>query len=60
MLEDANFTFSIMSSLCKENLHNYDKLLKTGQKKIYGRLADVLLFFSLDIFQSNKFIEVGI
>ncbi|MEN8137821.1 MAG: Crp/Fnr family transcriptional regulator [Bacteroidota bacterium] len=56
MLDNAEFTYKIMSSLCKENLHNYDKLLKQGQKKIYGRLADALLFFSEDIFDNNKFI----
>lgn len=55
MLENAEFTYKIMSSLCKENLHSYDKLLKQGQKKIFGRLADALLFFSEDIFESTKF-----
>jgi len=55
MLENAEFTYEIMSSLCKENLHNYDKLLKQGQKKIFGRLADALLYFSEDIFYDKKF-----
>lgn len=56
MLENANFTYEIMASLCKENLHNYDKLLKQGQKKIFGRLADALLYFSEDIFENDEFI----
>ncbi|MCK5824442.1 MAG: Crp/Fnr family transcriptional regulator [Ichthyobacteriaceae bacterium] len=56
MLGDAKFTYEIMSSLCKENLHNYDKLLKQGHKKIFGRLADALLLFSEEIFESNKFV----
>jgi|LGVD01.1.fsa_nt_gb CRP-like cAMP-binding protein len=55
MLENADFTYKIMSSLCKENLHNYDKLLKQGQKKIFGRLADALLYFSEDVFENKKF-----
>ncbi len=55
MLDNAEFTYKIMENQCKENLHNYDKLLKQGQKKIFGRLADALLFFSKDIFESNKF-----
>ncbi len=55
MLENAEFTYKIMESQCKENLHNYDKLLKQGQKKIFGRLADALLYFSEDIFENKKF-----
>lgn len=55
MLDNAEFTYKIMSSMCKENLHNYDKLLKQGQKKIFGRLADALLYFAEDIFESEKF-----
>jgi len=55
MLENAKFTYKIMASLCKENLYSYEKLIKLGEKNIFGRLADVLLFFSNDIFGSNKF-----
>lgn len=55
MLDNAEFTYMIMSSMCKENLHNYDKLLKQGQKKIFGRLADALLYFAEDIFESTNF-----
>jgi CRP-like cAMP-binding protein len=55
MLDNAEFTYKIMSSMCKENLHNYDKLLKQGQKKIFGRLADALLYFAEDIFESTSF-----
>ena len=55
MLDNAEFTYKIMASLCKENLNNYDKLLKQGQKKIFGRLADALLYFSEDVFKSEKF-----
>ena len=55
MLDNAEFTYEIMSSLCKENIHNYDKLLKQGQKKIFGRLADALLFFAEDVFNCKKF-----
>ena len=55
MLNNADFTYKIMESQCKENLHNYDKLLKQGQKKIFGRLADALLYFSEDVFENEKF-----
>ncbi|MCK5781476.1 MAG: Crp/Fnr family transcriptional regulator [Flavobacteriales bacterium] len=55
MLDNSEFTYKIMSSMCKDNLHNYDKLLKQAQKKIFGRLADIILYFSEDIFQSTKF-----
>ncbi len=55
LLENSKFTYSIMSSLCKENLYSYDKLIKLSEKNIYGRLADALLFFSTNIFSSYKF-----
>lgn len=55
MLENAKFTYSIMSILCEENLYSFDRLIKLSEKNIFGRLADALLFFSTNIFASNKF-----
>lgn len=56
LLENTRFAYQIMSTMCKENLFSYDKLLKLGHKKIFGRLADVLLFFSLTVFESEQFV----
>lgn len=55
LLGNAHFAYQIMSTMCKENLYSYEKLLRLGHKKIFGRLADVLLFFSLTIFENKQF-----
>jgi CRP-like cAMP-binding protein len=52
---NGNFAFEILSSVGRENLNNYHRFIAQNNKKTYGRIADMLLYFSRVVFQSNKF-----
>lgn len=53
--QNGHFAFEIMTALCRENLVNYQRFFENNQKQLYGRLADSLLYFSQDIFNSKSF-----
>ncbi len=53
--ENGNFSFEILSSVCNDSLRNYHRFIDQHQKKIFGKVADALLYFSSVIFQSSSF-----
>ena len=52
---NPDFTNQIMLELCKSELESYQKCVNRTQKQIRGKLADVLLDFSDNIFKSDTF-----
>jgi len=52
---NGNFAFEILTSVGRENLNNFHRFIDQSHKKIYGRIADVLIYFSKIIFSSNTF-----
>ncbi|WP_106540223.1 Crp/Fnr family transcriptional regulator [Prolixibacter denitrificans] len=55
ILDNGKFAFEILSTVSRDSLTNYHRFISQGQKKIYGKLADTLLYFSKAIFRSNRF-----
>jgi len=55
MKKNGEFSFSIMAALCKDNLNGSRKFLNQSQKKIYGKVADAILYFADFIFEKKKF-----
>ncbi|MCT4602078.1 MAG: Crp/Fnr family transcriptional regulator [Marinifilum sp.] len=53
--ENGLFGYEILSSVCKDSLNNYHRFINQHQKKIYGKLADALLYFSKVIFEKKEF-----
>jgi len=53
--QNGHFAYEIMTALCRENLGNYHRFVENNQKQLYGRIANSLLFFSEDIFDSVEF-----
>jgi CRP-like cAMP-binding protein len=53
--ENGNFAYEILVSLSRESLSNINRFLHRSQKKIYGRVADAILYFSKIIYESNQF-----
>ena len=49
------FAAQLMKQISKEGLHMLDKLMNNAHKQLPGRIADVLLFFSKNIYNSNVF-----
>ena len=52
---NGNFAFEILSSVGRENLNNYHRFIAQNNKKTYGRIAEMLLYFSRVVFQSSKY-----
>jgi len=52
---NGNFAFEILSSVGRENLNNFHRFINQSHKKIYGRMADILIYLAKVIFSDNKF-----
>lgn len=55
MKKNGEFAYEIMVSMCLDNIKGSDKLFNQSQKKIYGRVADAILYFSDWVFDSHQF-----
>lgn len=53
---NGNFAFEILNSVCSNSLSNYYRFMSQRKKKIYGKVADLLLYFSEAIFEDFEFI----
>jgi len=53
--ENGLFGFDILQSVCSDSLNNYHRFTSLHFKKIYGKLADALLYFSKQIYLSDTF-----
>lgn len=53
--DNGRFGYEILSSVCNDSLNNYHRFIDQHQKKIYGKVADALLYFSTLIFEKDKF-----
>lgn len=55
ILSNGNFGYHILQSVSSDSLNNYHRFTSLHFKKIYGKLADALLYFSKKIYESNHF-----
>jgi CRP-like cAMP-binding protein len=55
LLENSQFGYKILEAVSRESLSTYHRFVKQHQKKIFGKLADALLFFSTYIYNSDSF-----
>ena len=53
--ENGNFALQILHNFSHEGMFLLDKLVNFPQKQIPGRIAEVLLFFSAEIYHSAEF-----
>jgi CRP-like cAMP-binding protein len=52
---NGTFAFEILTSVGRENLNSFHRFIDQNHKKIYGRIADILIYFSKVIFSDNEF-----
>ena len=52
---NGSFAFEILTSMGRDNLTNFHRFINQSHKKIYGRVADILLYFSDVIFKTTTF-----
>lgn len=55
MESNHRFANEINQRICAENLFNISRLSSLLSKQLPGRVADIILYFSQDIFSSNEF-----
>jgi len=53
--ENGNFAYEILVSTSRDSLNNINRFLHRSQKKIFGRVADAILYFSKIIYETNQF-----
>jgi len=51
---NGNFAFEILKSVERDTLNNFHRFINLNHKKIYARVADILIYFSKIIFSSAK------
>jgi len=51
---NGNFAFEILKSVERDSLNSFHRFINQGNKKIYSRIADILIYFSRIVFSSNK------
>jgi CRP-like cAMP-binding protein len=52
---NGNFAFEILTSVGRESLNSFHRFIDQSHKRIYGRIADILIYFSKVIFSNKKF-----
>lgn len=55
ILDNGKFGLQLLNSISKEGLYIFDRLMNQTHKQLPGRIADVLLYFSNEIYHSCKF-----
>jgi CRP-like cAMP-binding protein len=52
---NGKFAFEILSSLGRDSLNSFHRFIDQSHKRIYGRIAEILIYFSKVIYCDNKF-----
>lgn len=55
LLENGQFGYKILESVSRDSLNTFHRFVNQNQKKIFGKLADALLYFSQNIYNSDSF-----
>jgi CRP-like cAMP-binding protein len=55
LLQNGEFASQILASVCSDSLNNFHRYLSQSQKRIYGRVADAILYFATIIYESDDF-----
>ena len=56
LLENSNYSLNLLKIISTDGLFIFDRLLGLSHKQLPGRIADVILYFSEDIFKTDNFV----
>lgn len=56
ILQNGKYALKLIQKISNDGLFIYDRLISQSQKQLPGRIADVILYFSQEIYKSEKFI----
>ena len=52
---NGNFAYEILTSVGRDSLRSFHRFVNQSNKKVYGRVADILIYFSKVIFANDRF-----
>jgi CRP/FNR family transcriptional regulator, polysaccharide utilization system transcription regulator len=52
---NGNFAESLLEDICSKSMRSHNRMVSLTQKKMHGRLAETLLYFSNEIFKADEF-----
>ena len=52
---NGNFAYEILTSVGRDSLTSFHRFINQSNKKVYGRVADILIYLSSVIFASDRF-----
>ncbi len=55
IFKNGSFAYEIILDLCRNELTDYQKYANMSQKQLPGRLAEILLCMSHEVYKSNRF-----
>ncbi len=55
LLNNGQFSMALMENICSDNLNIFKRLISQSQKQLPGRIADIILYFSDNIYYSKNF-----
>src|SRR6056297_204638 len=55
LLNNGQFARALMGSICSDDLLIFKRLISQSQKQLPGRIADIILYFSENIYHSKQF-----
>ncbi len=55
LYEKGEFSSKILETMSRDSLNTYHRFVNQHQKKIYGKVADALLYFSKKVYKSDSF-----
>jgi len=53
---NGEFAYQILVSVSRDTLNNFHRFMSQSQKKVYGKLADAILYFSTIIYEQPEFV----
>lgn len=56
ILQNGKYALKLIQKISNDGLFIYDRLISQSQKQLPGRIADVILYFSQEIYKSEKFV----
>ncbi|MGC9471471.1 MAG: Crp/Fnr family transcriptional regulator [Bacteroidales bacterium] len=55
VMRNGNFSLNLLREISRHGLFMFDKLISQAQKQLPGKVAEVILYFSENIFHSQEF-----
>ena len=52
---NGKYTMYLLKTICKDNLYIFNRIISQTQKQLPGKLADIILYFSEEIYHSDSF-----